>query len=121
MSRGHVYQGSHTKIYLSEDGTIWPEDPHSRKDSLTKRWSVNGSQEIAIGDRPPNLVKAAKYRYLAILAKAYVSKDLAKKLAPPPPELWHAINAAGGIIEWINNDPKILERFWQMVEGQKRP
>ena len=82
---------------------------------------MNGSQEIGIGDCPANLVKAAKYRYLVILAKAYFSVDLARKLAPLRLELWHAINAAGGIIEWINNDPKILERFWQMVEGQTRP
>ena len=121
MSRGGTYNGSHTKIFLSEDGTIWPEDPKKNYEKLAKRWSIE-HVEIKTPDMKAaaRSIKSAKLQYLAQLAKLYRSDKIARSLPIPPRELWLAIHGAGSVVDWINNDRRILELFWGFVENQNR-
>ena len=113
------YSGGHTKIFVSEEGTIWPEDPLNPREKPERRWSIAGSAHDSDEPKPLNKIKIARYRYLADLARAYRTKQSVEALPRPPQELWPVIRAAGGIIEWINNDTKALETFWYMVDQQQ--
>jgi hypothetical protein len=119
MGRSGVYTGSHTKIFLSEEGTIWPDDPSEPRLGQRKRWSVDGIKISIDEEKAPNSIKQARYRYLAQLARAYRTKQHIKELPQPPKELWPAIESAGGILEWMNNDEKLLGKFWEMVKQQE--
>lgn len=119
MSRGGIYTGGHTKIFLSEEGTIWPDDPKTPHEKPAKRWSNEGGLSDSDDPKSPNAIKAARYRYLAQLATAYRMKQKVRELPQPPKELWPAMHAAGGIIEWVNKDAKALHTFWHMVAEQE--
>ena len=108
--------GGHTKIFLSEEGTIWPEEPKNPNEKPGKRWSIDGLQLSTAELKPPSVIKAARFRYLAQLAQAYRSKQIVRELPLPPQELWRAIHAAVGIIEWINKDSMALEASWNLSQ-----
>jgi hypothetical protein len=119
MSRGGIYTGGHTKIFLSEEGTIWPDDPKTPHEKPAKRWSNESGLSDSDEPKSPSAIKAARYRYLAQLATAYRMKQKVRELPQPPRELWPAMHAAGGIIEWVNKDAKALDTFWHMVAEQE--
>ena len=114
------YNGGHSKIYLSEDGTVWSQvserEPHSR------RWAddniqVSSEEEHSRG--PRHNYKEHKYRILAAYAESYRTRKPAKPLHRVPSSLYLKIQASGGAMEWINKNEKRLERFWKFVESRE--
>ena len=121
MSATGPYFGGATRIYLSADGTIWPDDPKIPRPKLAGRWAGDTVDTWGPDDvKPINIVKIAKHRYIAGLAHLYRSGKPINELPLPPRELWPSIRKYGNsIIGWVNQDGKILELFWTYVAKQK--
>ena len=120
MSATGPYFGGATRIYLSADGTIWPDDPKNPRSKLAGRWAGDTVGILGPDDvKPMNVVKVAKHRYIAGLAHLYRSGKPINELPLPPRELWPSIRQYGNsIISWVNHDEKILKLFWTYVVKQ---
>ena len=120
MGAAGPYLGGTTTIYLSSDGTIWPDDPKNPRPKLAGRWAGDTVGILGPDDvKRINIVKVAKHRYIAGLAHLYRSGKPINELPLPPRELWPSIRKYGNsIIGWVNQDGKILELFWTYVVKQ---
>ena len=120
MSVSGPYVGGATRIYLSVDGTIWPDDTKDPRPKSAGRWDNDTVGILGPDDvKPINIVKVAKHRYIAGLAHLYRSGKPINELPLPPRELWPSIRQYGNsIISWVNQDEKILKLFWACVKKQ---
>ena len=121
MSAAGAYLGGATRIYLSADGTIWPDDPKNPLPKLARRWAGDIVDILGPDDvKPINIVKVAKHRYIAGLAHLYRTGKPINELPLPPRELWPSIRQYGNsIIGWVNQDEKIRVLFWTYVAKQE--
>ena len=122
MSARGPYFGGNTRIYLSADGTIWPDDPKNPLPKSAALWDNDAVGILGPDDvKPINIVKVAKHRYIAGLAHLYRSGRPINELPLPPRDLWPSIRQYGNsIIGWVNQDEKIRELFWTYVAKQNK-
>ena len=129
MGKG-IYVGGHTKIYLSEDGTVWPAGAHAdsggeetkslRGATHNKRWADDTLTDLAAeGGR--SLLKQEEFIILAEYASSYRTKKPTRVLRSLSPALVASVERFGGVVEWINADEHRITRFWNMVKEQENP
>jgi hypothetical protein len=103
MSKGG-YIGGHTKIFLSEDGTLWPDgaDPVAK---TTKRWGSDGVELVGPHERKRFVAqsgKTAELKFLAAMAAAYRNRETVKTLPRLPQGLRPYVEAAGGLASRVD-------------------
>lgn len=112
------YVGSHTKIFLSEDGTVWPEDIVAGP-APSKRWANDAIWPDTSDQRRKSDHKKHEFRILAAYATAFHTKTRPPSIHNVPTTLLEIIRQAGGVIDWINQDEARLSRFWKFVEQHR--
>ena len=125
---GQGYLGGHTKIYLSEDGTIWPKGTHLDEcgkeiKALTEptrqnRWSDDGYVQIHSQGKDlfsGQTRKEQELRIIAEYANSYLNRRRPKVLEQIDPILVEHINNRGGVVGWLNSSATHLKRFWEIV------
>jgi hypothetical protein len=114
------YTGGHTKIFISEDGTIWPEDMPAKPVRPSKRWADDAIRPDTCDSRRKSNHKKHEFRILAAYAHAFRTNTRPARVEAVPTTLVEIIRQSGGVIEWINQDPARLSRFWKFVDEQRR-